>query len=293
MSPEQFTQIKQRIEASTILNPTEKKEWLFLLPRMTEQEIKELDRILAIKLPPRVLVDNKKQTLDSLGKAPLSEIQAVKILEQASSPVPRPVVPETRIDGVMNRPRISEAPRPIPPLPNPPPQGEGIREREVLARKENKNEFLPLAGVPQNSTRLRGGLEGGGEVGVRVVPQTLAKPIPPRQAKPQPAASIRRPDAIPQKPVIPELARLMSLSMDDMRRETSIYVFLENLNKDIQTMIAKRIATADILNAFEKSPLHKSYLQVGLKLMNREKNVELSLEEFETLTDFRTNLQRL
>lgn len=51
MAPEEFTQIKHRIEDSSILSDQEKKEWLFLLPKMSAEQIKELDRVLSIKMP--------------------------------------------------------------------------------------------------------------------------------------------------------------------------------------------------------------------------------------------------
>ena len=51
MSPDQFQQIKQKIQSSTIVSPDEKKEWLFLLPKMNTDQIKELDRILSVHMP--------------------------------------------------------------------------------------------------------------------------------------------------------------------------------------------------------------------------------------------------
>ncbi len=52
MSPTEFTEIKQKIESSPILNDQEKREWLYLLPRMNEEQMGELERILSVKLPP-------------------------------------------------------------------------------------------------------------------------------------------------------------------------------------------------------------------------------------------------
>jgi len=51
MSPENFTETKKKIEQSALLSSDEKKEWLFLLPKMNPEQIKELDRILSIKMP--------------------------------------------------------------------------------------------------------------------------------------------------------------------------------------------------------------------------------------------------
>src|SRR3989338_8283848 len=52
MSPGDFTVLRNKIESSPVLTEKEKSEWLVLLPRMTAEHIKELDRILAVKSPP-------------------------------------------------------------------------------------------------------------------------------------------------------------------------------------------------------------------------------------------------
>ena len=54
MSPGDFTVLRNKIESSPVLTEKEKSEWLVLLPRMTAEHIKELDRILAVKSPPHL-----------------------------------------------------------------------------------------------------------------------------------------------------------------------------------------------------------------------------------------------
>ena len=245
-----------------MLSMTEKKEWLFLLPRMTEQEIKELDRILSIKLPSKVF-NNAPPSLAGASRGGQPPLDLRGRERELRAPVTdiKPPAPQAPAPTIMNRPRISEPPAP--------PAQKNIESRILNIEKPKpqiplpvkKESTIPKADIPNSKFNI--------------------------------PASIRRPDAIPQKPVIPELAKLASLSMEDLRRESSIYVFLENLNQYILSLIAKRIPAEEILLAFEKSPLHKSYLKVGMALLNHEKNTELSREEFETLTDFRTNLKRL
>ena len=53
--------IKQKIETSTILSPQEKKEWLFLLPKMNAEQIDELDRILSVHMPARQSPDGSSR----------------------------------------------------------------------------------------------------------------------------------------------------------------------------------------------------------------------------------------
>lgn len=51
MAPQDFTALKHKVEQSTILSDAEKKDWLVLLPKMTPEQSKELDRLLSIKMP--------------------------------------------------------------------------------------------------------------------------------------------------------------------------------------------------------------------------------------------------
>lgn len=50
MAPDNFVQIKEKIQTSPILTSDEKKEWLYLLPKMKPEQIKELDRVLSIRI---------------------------------------------------------------------------------------------------------------------------------------------------------------------------------------------------------------------------------------------------
>lgn len=43
--------LKQKINQSTILSDSEKKDWLFLLPKMREEQLLELDKILSVQVP--------------------------------------------------------------------------------------------------------------------------------------------------------------------------------------------------------------------------------------------------
>lgn len=45
-----LSEIKNKIQASSLLSDSEKKEWIFLLPKMSEEQQQELVRILSIKM---------------------------------------------------------------------------------------------------------------------------------------------------------------------------------------------------------------------------------------------------
>ncbi|OGE91893.1 MAG: hypothetical protein A3A83_00465 [Candidatus Doudnabacteria bacterium RIFCSPLOWO2_01_FULL_48_57] len=211
MSPEQFTQIKNRIQSSSILSDSEKKEWMFLLPRMNAEEIKELDRILSLKLPmPPAASHPARLASESVaGRHFWSDLWK-------------------------RHSENKQASRPVPPAPS-----------------------LPVANPP---------------------------------ARLQP---LRRPDVIPKQVPLQETTKLSALSFEDIGKYPSIYVFLDELTESIKAMLEKNIIIDDIIDAYEKSPLHKLYLESGIKLINREKNTTLSREQFEALTDFRSNLRSL
>src|SRR3989344_2461285 len=50
MSPLDQTVLKDKIKQSAILSEKEKSEWLFLLPKMSEEQIAELEQILALHI---------------------------------------------------------------------------------------------------------------------------------------------------------------------------------------------------------------------------------------------------
>ncbi|MDP3993813.1 MAG: hypothetical protein U1C57_00815 [Candidatus Doudnabacteria bacterium] len=75
MSPDQFQQIKNKIEQSTILAPDEKREWLFLLPKMNTDQIKELDRILSVHMP--VVTQEHKEAIQDHKAAVQSHVASI------------------------------------------------------------------------------------------------------------------------------------------------------------------------------------------------------------------------
>ena len=88
MSPEQFQQIKQKIQSSTTLSGNEKREWLFLLPKMNPEQIKELDRILSIKMPsPTKTVE--KSFGGQVAKAPPRILISQKTFPNSQFHIPR------------------------------------------------------------------------------------------------------------------------------------------------------------------------------------------------------------
>jgi len=240
MSPEQFKSIKQKIEQSSILSPSEKKEWLFLLPRMTAEEIKELDRMLSLNIP------------------------AAHSAPAAAAPVHSGSPRHHFWSDLRKRP-----------------------EQNMESRISNIEKRTP----PQPSREATAGT---------APPSRVQAGDKPKQQIPQPPYStfniphsIRRPDIIPKHLPPTETASLTTLSVTDLKKAPSVYIFLETLNETISAMLAKNISVDVIHDAYEKSPLHKAYLTSGIKLLSRQKSEALTREEFEALTDFRTSLKKL
>lgn len=94
MTPTDFAAIKQKIETSSLLSAREREEWLYLLPRMSEDQVKELDRILSIHLPP------KEQSLPKPPPAKLPE----KKIELPHILPPKPEKAEHEERGMPPRP---------------------------------------------------------------------------------------------------------------------------------------------------------------------------------------------
>ncbi len=118
MSPTDFTIIKNKIETSPMLNEQEKKEWLFLLPRMSAEQMKELDRILSIKLPSSI-----KPAVTPLTSPP------------STPTVPSGQVREERVGVIAKpvdlRPKTISAPGPFTQRPTLPPGLESFKSLTV------------------------------------------------------------------------------------------------------------------------------------------------------------------
>lgn len=155
-----MSELKQKIKGSNLFSPTERQEWLYLLPRMTEEQIKELERILSIKLP----------GLPTGGPAtperPYAGVQRSEVSKgDASRPsgagrdqisVIRPPTSDLRIPQSETKP--VPAPKPI--VPRPPMEKPKPWLKPPLARPADaviipsKAEPIPLP-VPEELKKLR------------------------------------------------------------------------------------------------------------------------------------------
>lgn len=256
-------QIKKNIQASDILSEKEKAEWLYLLPRMTAEQISELDRILSIKLPA------KKALGPSLPvPPPPGPVVSSSPAGEAGKP------PTPSFFSPLSRGRKSESGS----LPSP-------ADAKALAGKHG-GETIPTISSPDI---LGGDREGIASAASQSRPIALRPPLPPRLPPVAPVTS-----GIPAPSVNNDLEKLQILTIADMRQAPSVYVFLESLGKKFKDLRERRVASAEELaRALELSPLYKTYIDAGLKLMDAQNPDSLTHEEFEAITDFRMSLREL
>lgn len=87
MSSANLAQIKTKIQQSVTLSPAEKREWLSLLPKMTEGQIQELDRILSVRVSAKPALPPPPQKAPPVP-APPSRTLAVPDARAKTAPAP-------------------------------------------------------------------------------------------------------------------------------------------------------------------------------------------------------------
>lgn len=119
--------------------------------------------------------------------------------------------------------------------------------------------------------------------------------------KRQPPKEIYLPP-LPETSLVPQIS---SLSIVDLRQALSVHAFLEEVAEKMRSLLTTRQATAaQIMIAFEQSPLYRGYLETGLKILSphpssptrgeeMKEGGGLSLQEFEAIADFRASLKRI
>ena len=210
-----------------------------MLPKMSETETKELDRILSVQLPKNARTEEPKNPIGDIDhphRGFLRHMLEHKRTEQ--------------------------------------PKNERTNELKNVRTEERKNE---------RTNELKNART---EEPVRRSIGSFVRQSPPLAA--------RRPDIIPSAPIKAELVNISHLSAADLRKPPSIYVCLENLRKQIDRIVdGGHTSSGEALAAFEKSPLHRDYLQTGIRFINHDETAPLSHEEFEALTDFRSSLKKI
>lgn len=250
--------LKQKVKTSDLLNAKEKQEWLFLLPKMSQVQLEELQELLSIHMPPP-----KTSSVFPPAKPKFF-----------STPT---VVPPGRVQQVSQPPpRLTDLPPPRPPWadrdlqpPQPPPAlhitPPSVSEATSLPQPVIS---IPIPAPPAEYANLNDAPESPLE----------SVSLPPPTSFAAPTRSVED---------------LHSVTVAAMRQAPSIFVFLEELGKKMKETMARQNLNADeVMQSFEQSPLYKVYLEAGLKIMDGQEPATLTRSEFEAMTDFRAALRK-
>ncbi len=270
------------------MSAVERAEWLQLLDEMSDQQINDLMDILK---PAAQSAPQAAKPVLPKSAAPFS-MPKVDITEKEISTSKPFFEPEIAAHAGMQTPRPT-APQPLNPPPTPAPVDPSILQKKV----ENlAKQMAPIKPAQQ---------------AIRPAPaqplQTQAAP-PPRQEQ--------QPHHQPLQPLDP--AETIALrSSEDFARLTAAHLHgadpKEELQKvyDSMVVISKNSDIYEIISNFEKSPLYKTYIEMGIELLNNQdadrqqayETVESSMqksrkefltkEEFEAFADFRNKIEDL
>lgn len=250
--------LKQKVKTSDLLTAKEKQEWLFLLPKMSQVQLEELQELLAIHLPPpktsAVVPPAKPKSFGSPTVVPPGRVQQV--------PEPPPRLTDLQSPRPPRADRDLQPPQPPPALHiTPPSVPEAMPPPQPVIS-------IPIPAPPAEYANLDDAQK----------PPLEAVSLPPLTSFAAPTRSVED---------------LHSVTVMALRQAPSIFVFLEELGKKMKEAMARQNLNADeVMQSFEQSPLYKTYLEAGLKIMDGQEPATLTRSEFEAMTDFRTTLRK-
>jgi len=267
-----LSSMKERIKSSPNLSPTEKEEWLFLLPKMNYEQISELEQILEIKIPAPAdnSVPSSPDHLEKISPSPSTPSAAADFVQGIKKLVPWgkktiPPVPSEADERPVSHVEISDEPPANTSIPKTPPDHSAFfnKLKTVLGPREKK--ILDSPAVPTEAPPA-----------VPIAEPVFVPPPPPAE------------DAVPASVPL----SLETASIEDLRREQSVYVFLEKLLDIARILSSQMGVTREALaEKFEKSPLFQEYLADGIRKLSEDQAGALSSGEFEAISDFLDKLK--
>ena len=265
-----LSDIRAKIDASTILSPEEKGEWLGLLDLMNDKQLTELEEILA---------SPQSTTPAQQPARPTSKIPPLTHL--ANIPA-----------GVGERPPAVKPATPLPvapPLPTTPPSTPPTAPQKPLAQPA-KPPVTNQAPPPSRPTEP-------------FTPPSVLKPskVPP----PPPVMPRKEQPARELKPLVPP----KTVALPEEEAGDSNIPFIIEHPEDLQNLSMRTLRKFDkqtiinvvketiqahgyypILGIIEASPLYKSYLESG-NLMLQNQAAPLTQAEFEFVADLLTHMR--
>ncbi|TSC65786.1 MAG: hypothetical protein G01um101477_337 [Candidatus Doudnabacteria bacterium Gr01-1014_77] len=298
-------QAKLVIQNTTLLSSLEKTEWIQLLPAMNEKQLQEFLEILA----PGQHFETKAPV------EPIIPVAPKPVIPPVLKPVAKPMQVDIHEKEIGTSKPLYELELPEHATAPKPPEPVIPKAQSVVVPQ------IPVVPAPSDPTELQRRVENI----VKELQQknTAPKPQAP-PVKPQPAEVIRPEPALapkPQKPVIaprpktqPEPLQLRAL--EDFKKLTPAHLHGDTVAEDLQNIIlsinalSNKYKPFDLVAAIEQSSLYKTYLGIGMALLDdsnpdrdsayakviKDMDVRgddfLTKEEFEAFTDFRKKLEQ-
>ncbi len=282
------------VQTSASLSPSERQEWLSLLPFMSDKQLLELCTVLESQPAPDVAPTTKRAATTGGRKAlpeppeeldlPAPQVRPSQPRAATAAGIPVPVksskaaAEQNTVSAFINRnfaQALHRAPGPVADIVPPP-----LPQRPVA-----QPPAVPVAGEPLSVPAI--------SPAVSAVPQPIIPPVPEMVA-----------EAAPVQPVWEEVVSRLK-SLEDVRRLTVATLRAkgtEFLEEGLKSLGA-RYGYFSVQLALEQSPLYQTYLSVGAKVLQDHAQFEslqnelsssgrpyLAKTEFEEMSDL---LQRV
>jgi len=273
MQTEQTEHLRQLIEASAILTPAEKADWLDMLILMNDKQALELENILKGRRP-------APQT-----PAPAPVATRPPAMAQSTATLP-PLSHISNLPSTLNSgPAFSGRPSRVTPVPLS--SNSTPTQRSSPSRLPWKNQFQ--ATMTEKELPPAPGIRP-------TIPKTEPVTRPPATAvfrSPVPTPQPQR-RSLPQAPVLESLADAGKLTLNGMRG-----MALEDLVIRLQ-QLSKIDGYFNLLSYLEDSPLYKSYIDTGKKVLAEQISFNqvtgddpmiMTKQEFENFADILKKIQ--
>jgi hypothetical protein len=262
---------KKIVQESAILSSVEKAEWIQLLPEMNDKQVADLLLILQPKPKPAPIVP-------------------------FVPPVPKAAPPSPHAPLNNNQPKVNIAQKEIS-------TSVPFYELEIPAH-------TGVSPAPTDPTELQNRVEQIVKELQQKKDYTTPHPLPAPSSAPAPS----------QRPIIQthvESHPLVLTSVEDFAKIEAKNIHGIDPNVELQKILSymvevgKKKKVYEVIENFEKSPLYRSYMQMGTELLNnpdpdrdsayaavitnfQNRNQQwLTKEEFEAFTDFRKRLDQM
>lgn len=279
MQAEQLEQIRAAIGRSSLLSAVERAEWLQLMDEMTDQQLHELTDILSPAQPAAAKPQGKPQQVRAGAPVFPPKVDIKEKELPAGIPLYEPEIPAhtgAQPAGIVKpaAPLQQTAPAPVDPS--------ALQKKvESLAKQaapeaQGMPQHKPAAAEPQQAHHFT---------------------EPKLSSGPAETIALRTPE---------DFARLTAAHLHDADPKAELQKVYDSM-----LVLGKKSEIYEIISNFEKSPLYKTYIEMGIELLNdpdpdrdqayqtvetamqKSRKDFLTKEEFEAFADFRNKVEDL